>query len=254
MNITVKGDRLIFRSEFKDQINDLFAKHLFVLPIYLLKVREDKPNNSCWPDFNFSYAVTPSDSKIDLERAFTSFLDAVGPYLSNASRLEITNQNGKTSIEFVGPDLANSGEHTGELKIEELGRLVLYEISQYGPALTPQSAALIERVKGLARELAYRNRQTPEKTDQTRSYPVFLLVTNAEGNPAMLTTDVLATQKEYHSGQHYAVAEQRARNHGYTLASSFDENDLAAQAVNRENCFTLPAEEDQPVDDQAPHP
>lgn len=256
MEITVRGDRLFFKQEHVDQVAKLITKHLSALPSQLLTIQKSgaaNPLPGCsWLNFNFRFNEVPHKPQWGAEYQLGEFWREVGPFLAQPVKLCLKNENGESFTYFTG----STPEVVDQLRMRTLASILRHEVGECFPAATVEGEAQLMKLSNMALRLDNWKATTPSEmaVNSYTSYAVYILATNSEGVPEMLVTDVMATGDEYQNGEHYAVAERRARSEGYTLATSFDENDKAARAISRENCYTLNADDEQPADNTAPSP
>ena len=83
----------------------------------------------------------------------------------------------------------------------------------------------------------------PAESEKT-SIAVYVVARDSNGAPEMLAIELPFDQDSYDDGAHYEEAERRATEAGFQVLCSFDANDPASKAVNREACISIPLESD----------
>lgn len=233
MEINVIADLITFDVSKLQEVESLFSQHLAHM----------RNGRQSWPVL-IRYSATGliqcniGHSFNGTENHVATLWHSLGPLLNGPAHMTITDEDDESTDYFTGPDV----ESVDALKARTFANRCMGEISE-ASITTPALAAQFEALRGLLKEMINPPAKPEALANGVKTYSVFILAENANGQPEMLVTDVVATDEEYANGDHRELAESRAYLHGYHPSASFDADDPAARAVLRANCYTLPGEE-----------
>ena len=69
---------------------------------------------------------------------------------------------------------------------------------------------------------------------------LFVMIRDSNEKVGMLVSEIPYDSASYDKDAHCAAAERRATEQGFQVLGSFDENDLAATAVDPDSCIAIP--------------
>lgn len=64
-----------------------------------------------------------------------------------------------------------------------------------------------------------------------KNITVFVLAENSWGEPELLAYDLSVSQEQYDNGEHYDMADAKAKESGYAVKGTFDQFDMAGKQL-----------------------